>query len=372
MIILFFAIPAYALFKVVACIYEGENKVIKALNQTWIEVLYMILIFIICFIGFGLNNDGIKAGQPLSRYEIGGDYLNGYASLSSQHILTVAVFFILGIIAYSILKSKSYKLSPIIYTICCSLLILNIVFAITYYLHTRDTSEVGEEYASVILNLGFICLSIMYIIELKNSLDKFIEKQITLNIKYKNKFLNILYEICIGYKTMPILWVVSTFPVLIVIQLILVVFGQQPDSFIQLFLDTSAFNYSKVIPPDPIVIPGDSHYLCTVATNGHEKIVKPLRSGIRGNHRILVNRQLLVANAFEHILEEYTPKSHKVIRYIYDKYGYPLSRHIKTNWSADLVYILMKPLEWLFILVLYTIDQNPENRINIQYSELRR
>lgn len=78
------------------------------------------------------------------------------------------------------------------------------------------------------------------------------------------------------------------------------------------------------------------------------------------------------ANAFENILEEYTPKLHNIIRYVYDKYGYPLSKHIKTSWSADLVYILMKPLEWFFILVLYTIDNKPENRISIQYSELRR
>lgn len=30
---------------------------------------------------------------------------------------------------------------------------------------------------------------------------------------------------------------------------------------------------------------------------------------------------------------------------------------------ADFVYILMKPLEWFFIVILYTFEQNPENRI---------
>lgn len=63
---------------------------------------------------------------------------------------------------------------------------------------------------------------------------------------------------------------------------------------------------------------------------------------------------------------------HRFIRYIYDKYGYPLSKHINTALSVDLVYILMKPLEWFFLLILYTLDKNPENRINMQYSELRR
>ena len=109
-----------------------------------------------------------------------------------------------------------------------------------------------------------------------------------------------------------------------------------------------------------------------MAARGHEKVVKPLRSGIRNGKRITVNRQLMVANAFENILEQYTPKLHKIIRYIYDEYGYPLSKHINSKFSADIVYYLMKPLEWSFLVVLYCVDDSPENRINIQYSELRK
>lgn len=33
----------------------------------------------------------------------------------------------------------------------------------------------------------------------------------------------------------------------------------------------------------------------------------------------------------------------------------------------DLIYYLMKPLEWLFLLVLYLVDRKPENRIAMQY-----
>ena len=80
----------------------------------------------------------------------------------------------------------------------------------------------------------------------------------------------------------------------------------------------------------------------------------------------------MVANAFENILEQYTPKLHKIIRDIYDKYGYPLSKHINSKISADIVYYLMKPLEGGFLVVLYCVDNNRENRINIQYSELRK
>ncbi|WP_156337122.1 DUF6688 family protein [Paenibacillus dakarensis] len=46
------------------------------------------------------------------------------------------------------------------------------------------------------------------------------------------------------------------------------------------------------------------------------------------------------------ILEQYTPRLHRVIRRFYDNYGYPISKHINLEWSADVVYLWMKPLEW--------------------------
>ncbi|MFX3822726.1 DUF6688 family protein [Streptococcus suis] len=35
---------------------------------------------------------------------------------------------------------------------------------------------------------------------------------------------------------------------------------------------------------------------------GHRKVVKPIRMGERHGHRVLVNRQLQIENAFEQIL----------------------------------------------------------------------
>ena len=75
-----------------------------------------------------------------------------------------------------------------------------------------------------------------------------------------------------------------------------------------------------------------------------------------------------LGNAFEDLIREKTPRLHKLVRYVYDKYGYPLSRHINTTKKADFVYYLMKPLEWIFLLVLYTFDLKPENRISVQYT----
>lgn len=159
---------------------------------------------------------------------------------------------------------------------------------------------------------------------------------------------------------------------LIIFQLVLVLFGQRPDSFIRVFLETSSFIYSKIPAPKPELVEGDGHYLCTVTVKGHKKLVKTIRAGVRRGIRISVNRQLLIAIALENILEQYVPTIHKVIRNFYDRYGYPISRHINSKWSADIIYLLMKPLEWFFLFGLYTIDKKPENRIHIQYSELRK
>ena len=37
------------------------------------------------------------------------------------------------------------------------------------------------------------------------------------------------------------------------------------------------------------------------------------------------------------------------------------------KWIADVVYIAMKPLEIFFLLILYSFDKKPEDRIAKQY-----
>ena len=155
-------------------------------------------------------------------------------------------------------------------------------------------------------------------------------------------------------------------PLLTVITVLLILFGQAPDAAVRAFTETSDWTLSRMIPPPPIEYHG--HYLCTVAAEGHPRLVKPLRKGVRYGWPIVVNRQLCVANAFEQLLMERLPRLHKAVRGFYDAHGYPLSRTITTPLRADLIYLLMKPLEWLFLLCLYTFDQNPETRIAMQYA----
>ncbi len=44
-----------------------------------------------------------------------------------------------------------------------------------------------------------------------------------------------------------------------------------------------------------------------------------------------------------------------------------VSKHITTPLRADIVYFLMKPLEWAFVGFLYLFDVQPEKRISRQY-----
>lgn len=159
---------------------------------------------------------------------------------------------------------------------------------------------------------------------------------------------------------------VLMWPLLGILICLLVLFGQQPDSIIRAWTETSDWNLSQRAAPQNIYY--DEHYLCTVAAGGHENVVKPRRLGVRHGHWVIVNRQLCIANAFEQILEERTPRFHRHVRHFYDTYGFPIAKAIHSPYIADVIYFVMKPLEWLFLIVLYFCDVKPENRIAVQYT----
>lgn len=182
---------------------------------------------------------------------------------------------------------------------------------------------------------------------------------------YKNVFINKCNQFLCKSSHWPIVALFLMWPLLGIMICILVLFGQQPDAVIKAWTETSDWNLSNRVAPQNVYY--DEHYLCTVAAGGHEKLVKPIRLGERHGHQVIVNRQLCVANAFEQILEERTPRFHKKVRHFYDTYGLPIARLIHSPYVADAIYMLMKPLEWLFLLVLYFCDVNPENRIVVQY-----
>lgn len=159
-------------------------------------------------------------------------------------------------------------------------------------------------------------------------------------------------------------------PFLVLFSLVMMLFGQQPDALIRVFTETYKHGFSQLDDQCINVVCG-GHYLCTVAAHGNTGLVKPQRFGVRGGQRIICNRQLLVANAFEQVLEERAPLLHRAIRKRYDRLGDFIIGNggiFRHKAVSNITYILMKPLEWCFLLVLYCVDRHPENRIALQYT----
>jgi hypothetical protein len=111
----------------------------------------------------------------------------------------------------------------------------------------------------------------------------------------------------------------------------------------------------------------DCHYLCTVAAQGHPWLVRPLRTGRRRGHAIVVNRQLAVANAFEDLLHERWPRFGRWARRTYDALAFPVSGWLLNPWAADLVFLAMLPAQAGFELFLRLVDRRPEDRIDRMY-----
>lgn len=357
---IFFCIPARWIYHNVQRLEWSYSK--KSIKTAWddydisdlINTVLVPIIVLCILISFRKYTDRIHIPTDTFRY---------HTPIAEKYFLPIFCLYVYSIISFWILKKFSQKLSPILYIFNTAGLIIGIIMNVIILVQLcKNMIDIYVIYIYIIFPLN---LTILYLTVLISSYYTFIESELGEERKYSNKFLQKIYETIISGKFMNPVFFSSILPIFILFQLILILFGQQPDSIIKAFTETSDWTFSHHATLQPIY--EDAHYLCTVSLRGHTKLVKPLRYGVRHNHRIVVNRQLLIANAFENILEEYVPFIHKIIRGIYDTIGFPISKHIKSKWSADIVYLIMKPLEYFFLLILYIVDKNPENRISVQY-----
>ena len=293
---------------------------------------------------------------------LGGLEIEVHSPIASWSMPTVIAIALVGIISYILIRVKKLNLPPLV--IVCSMsgfLICSIYIVMFIVQLSENIMKFNGIPYLILFPINYMLCGIRAIIEVMN---RYKEK----NIKpkdYNNKFLNKCSKILYDISNWPIIAIVFSVPLTVILICILVLFGQRPDEAIKAFLETSDWTLSTKISPPSVTY--DAHYLCTVSLRGHKKLVKPIRMGIRRGEKIVVNRQLCVANAFEDLIKEKTPRFHSFIRSVYDKYGYPLSKHINSAFQADIVYIIMKPLEWLFLAALYLFDKKPENRIATQY-----
>ena len=287
------------------------------------------------------------------------------AIFSPEHRFGIYFLLIAYTTAYTISIYRHRILTPISELLLNLFLIFGLVINMILCIHLI-TKELGFLFW-IFGNIPIIMLLLMKLYRHQNLMNIYIEEN-------KIQASGILSKISLSILNLnPImkypLLVLLLIPVIILLSLLLILFGQKPDSIIKAFTDTYKHGFSQLDYMCDNVSCG-GHFLCSVGANGHKTIVKPIRFGERNGSKIICNRQLLISNAFEDLIQDKLPETHKFIRNNYNKVGNLVHRYyyiFNIKIVSDLIYLLMKPLEWLFLLILYTFDSKPENRIAVQY-----
>jgi hypothetical protein len=280
---------------------------------------------------------------------------------SPQHQLTILSIVSLCLIAYFYSSYRKVIAAPIVEILVNCLLLIGIVLNIFIAIQTKSI------FYAACGNIPIIILGILMLAKNQQLFYTYTQTQAFIP---KHKFEKIAWQIL---NLNPIqkfpLVLLLCLPILVILSSILLLVGQKPDSIVRAFTDTYKHGFSQWdYKCDNVECGG--HYLCSVAANGHLKIVKPQRLGIRNGSNIICNRQLLVSNAFEELIQEKFPFIHKNIRQQYNKVGNFIHRYysiFNNKFVSDFIYVTMKPLEWFFLFTLYCFDRNPENRIAKQY-----
>ena len=89
--------------------------------------------------------------------------------------------------------------------------------------------------------------------------------------------------------------------------------------------------------------PPESCFIVTAATRGHPSLVGTSYDQTLNRE---MNEQLRRFWELEERLKQTTPRIHQYLRRIYNRVGPRVASLIVTRWQADMVYILLKPLEW--------------------------
>ena len=285
--------------------------------------------------------------------------LESYEFIASKHGLIYMIFFVLYHISLLLLWIRKSALPPLILALGLCVLYIGLFFNWILILQLLGSQEGAGILAcfpifSLLVGLGIIIRTLYDL-----------PKSLSFNTS-KHQWLNKINEKLSTKSALFCSSVIAILPVFVLITLILMLFGDDYDAVSKALTETTTWGFSQ--HDHPPHLPHKGHYLCTVAACGSPRLVKPLRWGIRGKQRIIVNRQLQIANAFEELIADLSPTLHRFIRKNYDRYGYDLSKKIRTRWASNLTYILMKPLEWGFLLCLYTFCLRPEEKIRRQYS----
>ena len=321
----------------------------KLLNRFWTQFLGIIVVFIYPILYLSIEDFGLV-----------NDCCDETATFSPDHTLSIYIWIIFGMGAFFYSVYRKELGSPIVEVLANIGLFIGIILNVILYFHFDLEFWLVGSLPIILLFITTLTYNQKEIIELLS------EKELATD-SVVNKWVVRLLEQSALIK-LPI-FLLLVLPLFMVVTTILLLFGQEPDSSIKAFTQTYKHGLSQLdYMCDNVECGG--HYLCSVAANGHNQLVKPIRLGYRRGGIIVCNRQLLLSNAFEELMEERMPRSHRFIRKHYNRVGDVVHKYygiFERKWIADVIYILMKPLELFFWITLYTFDRNPENRIAQQY-----
>jgi hypothetical protein len=102
----------------------------------------------------------------------------------------------------------------------------------------------------------------------------------------------------------------------------------------------SALQY-RGLPTSP-----PSCFVVTAASRGHRRLVGPLLPVPRAGRLRRASAQLLTFWSLEAAWSRRSPATHRAFRQFYNRVGPHVARHIRGPWTADAVYLCLKPLEW--------------------------
>jgi len=298
----------------------------------------------------------------LATFDIGldNDCCNDTAVFSPDHSIGIYIVIISAAIAYVISMIRKEIFAPIVELMLNVFLVLGAVLNVTLCFHLETPFWL----------LGNVSIVVLFVLRLminqKLLVNHISQNNIGTNGTLSKLALKILTQTpLIKYPILALL----VLPLLLILSLFLLVFGQKPDALIKAYTETYRQGFSQLDYECANVVCG-GHFLCSVGANGHKSIVKPIRYGERNGNKIICNRQLLISNAFEDLIQEKLPKTHFFIRKRYNKVGNLVHKYyniFNIKIVSDIIYVLMKPLEWLFLITLYSFDTKPENRIEKQY-----
>ncbi len=283
------------------------------------------------------------------------------ALFSPEHRLTIYTWIALSAAAFFYVAFRKQLAPPLLEVIVNCLLLLGIVLNVFIAFQGFLFPFTLLGHVPIIL-LFLLLLSENQKAVLRQTQDAFFSEEQELTA-WANRVLRL--PIWAKYPAL----IIICLPVILVVTAILLLFGQQPDASIRAFTETYKQGFSQWdYMCDNVQCGG--HFLCSVAAQGHPKIVQPERLGVRHGQLIMCNRQLLIANAFEEVITEQFPRLHRLIRRNYNRVGGLIHRYyywFENKYISDAIYYLMKPLEWCFWIYLYLTDRQPENRIARQY-----